>query len=55
MYAPDLIDDHKVFAVSLVEHPIGLVDPESEGGKRRLAQRRGRLGNLRTFVFRQTL
>lgn len=54
-HTPDLIDDDKVLAVSLVEHPIGLIDPESEGSERRLTQRRGRLGDLWALFFRQPL
>lgn len=40
-HTPDLIDDNKVLTVSLMEHPIRLIDSESEGSEMRLAQRRG--------------
>lgn len=40
-HTPDLIDDNKVLATPLMEHPIRLIDPEGEGSERRLAQRCG--------------
>jgi hypothetical protein len=54
-HTPDLIDDNKVLAISLVEHPIGLIDSESEGSEKCLTQRRGRLGDLQALFFWQPL
>lgn len=53
--APDLIDDNKVLAIPPMEHPIWLIDPESERRKGRLAQRRRRLCDLLSLFVPQAL